>query len=78
MFSFLIEVWSTEKSYAVQFKEISLCSTFTNFLICFLNKNHTNLCYPSPNICQSLFYLYISNFYHNCNKNLRKILYLLY
>ena len=28
MSSFLIELWSTEKSYAVAFKEISLCSSF--------------------------------------------------
>ena len=28
MSSFLIELWSTEKSYTVPFKEISLCSLF--------------------------------------------------
>ena len=28
MTSFLIELWSTEKSYTVPFKEISLCSSF--------------------------------------------------
>ena len=28
MLSFLIELWSTEKPYAVQCKEISLCSSF--------------------------------------------------
>ena len=28
MSSFLIELWSTEKSYTVPFKEISLCSSF--------------------------------------------------
>ena len=28
MSSFLIELWSTEKSYTVPFKEISLCSPF--------------------------------------------------
>ena len=27
-FSFLIELWSTEKPYTVPFKEISLCSSF--------------------------------------------------
>ena len=28
MSSFLIELWSTEKSYTVRFNEISLCSSF--------------------------------------------------
>ena len=28
MCSFLIEEWSTETSYAVPFKEVSLCSSF--------------------------------------------------
>ena len=28
MSSFLIELWPTEKSYTVPFKEISLCSSF--------------------------------------------------
>ena len=28
MFSFLIELWSTEKPYTVPFKEISFCSSF--------------------------------------------------
>ena len=28
MSSFLIELWSIEKSYTVPFKEISLCSSF--------------------------------------------------
>ena len=28
MSSFLIELWSTEKSYIVPFNEISLCSSF--------------------------------------------------
>ena len=28
MSSFLVELWSTEKSYIIRFKEISLCSSF--------------------------------------------------
>ena len=28
MSSFLIELWSTEKSYPLPFKEVSLCSFF--------------------------------------------------
>ena len=32
MFSFLIELWSTEKSYTAPFKEISLCSPFVKSL----------------------------------------------
>ena len=32
MFSFLIELWSTEKSYTTPFKEISLCSSFVKSL----------------------------------------------
>ena len=28
MSSFLIELWSTQKSYTVPFKEVSICSSF--------------------------------------------------
>ena len=59
--SFLTELWSTEKSYAVPFKEISHCSSFVKSFERFLNKNFTNLCYHSPKICKSLFYLHTGN-----------------
>ena len=47
MSSFLIELWSTEKSYIVRFKEVSLCSCFAKSFDMFPKQNYTNLCYPS-------------------------------
>ena len=75
MSSFLIHLWSIEKSYTVSFKEISLCSFFVTLLICFLNKNYTILCYPQ--IWKFLFYLHTTNLHHHCNVNLNKISYFL-
>ena len=42
MFSFLIELWSTENLYTVPFNEIPLCSSIAKFVIGFLNKNYTD------------------------------------
>ena len=66
IFSFLIELQPTEKSYASPFKEIFLCSSFA---ICFLNKNYTNFCYRQPEICKFMFQLHIRNFHPHCNEN---------
>ena len=71
MTSFSIELMSTEKSYTVPFKEISLCSFFVKSFDTLLNKNYTNL-------CKSLLYLHTSNSHHDSNVNLSKILDLLY
>ena len=43
--SFLIELWSTEKSYTVSFKEISLCLSFVKSFKHFLSETHTNIHY---------------------------------
>ena len=71
MSSFLIDLWSIEKSYTVSFKDNSLCSFFVYLLIRFLNKNYTILCYPQ--IWKFMFYLHTTNLHHHCNGNLNKI-----
>ena len=48
MSSFSIELWSTQKSYAVPFKEISLCSSFVKSFDTLPKKNYTNLCNHLP------------------------------
>ena len=39
MSSFLIELWSTEKSFTISFKEISLCSSFVKSFHSLLKQN---------------------------------------
>ena len=71
MSSFLIKQWSTEKSYTVSFKEISLCSSFV--------KSSDTL--PKQKLYQHmlsfalnlLFYLNTSNSHYHCNVNLSRI-----
>ena len=51
MFSFLIELRSTENLYTVPFNEIPLCSSIAKFVIGFLNKNYTDFCLKFVNLC---------------------------
>ena len=53
MSSFLIEPWSSEKSYTVPFKRILLCSSFVKSFDTLHKTNYTNLSY-SFNIFESL------------------------
>ena len=77
MSSFLMELWSTEKSYTVQFKEISLCLSFVQSFDT-LPKQKLYKLTLSFALCYPLFYLRASSSYYHCNANLSKILYLLY
>ena len=45
MSSFLIEQWSTEKPYAIPFKESLLCSSFVKPFNTLPKQNYCKLCY---------------------------------
>ena len=59
MSSFLIELWSTKKSYEVQFKETSLCSTFVKSFNTFPKQKLYQLKLSFALKFANLFFIYI-------------------
>ena len=70
MSSFLNELWSIEKSYAVPFKAISLCSSFAkSFDMPPKQKLYQRMLSFLLNL-QICFYLHTINSHYHCNFNL--------
>ena len=65
--SFLIELWPTEKSYRVPFKEISLCSSFVKSFDTTHKQKLDQLMLYLLQIYKYLFHLHTSNSRHHCN-----------
>ena len=70
----LTELWSTEKSYTVPFKETSPCSSFVKSFDS-VSKQKLYQLMLSFALNLQMFYLLTSNSHHHCNVNLSIILY---